>query len=102
MISQVLPVKPQRAYFQTQLTSHVVIFTSKPSHSYTPTWEDNKLQMDPGQKYICQSENTCCSIQLKQRLLILTLNNFSDLFLKDDKEKMRSKKKLLPYWEVIF
>lgn len=70
MISQVLPVKPQRAYFQTQLTSHVVIFTSKPSHSYTPTWEDNKLQMDPEQKYICQSENTCCSIQLKQRLFI--------------------------------
>lgn len=87
MISQVLPVKPQRAYFQTQLTSHAVIFTSKPAHSYTPTWKDNKLQMDPGPKDICQSEHTCCFIRLKERLLILTLNDFSDLSLKEDKEK---------------
>lgn len=92
MISQVLPVKPQRTYFQAQLTSHAVIFTSKPYHLYTPTWKDNMLQMDPGKKCICQSENSTCSyIQQKERLFILTLNNFSYPFLKDDKEKTGSK-----------
>lgn len=50
------------------------------------------LQMEPGQKYICQSENsTCCSIRQKERSFILTLNNFSDPFLKDDEEKTGSK-----------
>lgn len=36
LISQVLLVKCQRAYFQTQLISHVVIFTSKHLHLHQP------------------------------------------------------------------
>lgn len=91
MMSQLLPVT-HKACFQTRLTAHVVIFTSKPPHAYTPAWKDNTLQMDPGQKYICQSENsTCCCIQQKEGSFIFTLNHFSDPFLKDDKEKAGSK-----------